>query len=290
MPIEYEDNAELDKLIKAMMSKYHGRLVDHKVKIKGRLKIKTDKNGDFVKAQKLRSKLVRVNDLYKTKDGPDFYIIVDGAFWNNGEPKIREQIICFALDHLDPEITGNGELKLKKREPDIVEFSSNVRRFGAYTDELALVVEATLAITGDVHKYLPAAESAAPTAAKAKAAAKAPAAARRRSSPPPAQEEEEDERIEVQPQAEAEQPVEGGEETQEQAPETTEETPATTEEASGVETPSEETTPETAASSDGESEPEPEPEPEPAPKRGIRLPPPPPTSLSRATAKPPTIK
>ncbi len=182
MPIEYEDDAEVQKLVQQLIRKHHPRLVEHKVRVKGLLKVKTNKDGEVVKAQAERVKLTKVSDVYKSKVEADFIVMVDGEFWQAKDPRDREPAINFALCGIDVEV-NDGKKKVKTRKPDIVDYSENVRLYGAYNQPLLNVLDFASGVAGIAAKHVATAaarvrnEAAAPEAKAKPAAEPAPVAA-----------------------------------------------------------------------------------------------------------------
>jgi hypothetical protein len=153
MPVEYEDDAEVQKLVQQLIRKHHPRLMEHKVRVKGLLKVKTDKDGEVVKAQAERVKLTKVSDVYKSKVEADFLIMVDAEFWQAKDPRDREPAINFALCGIEVEVI-DGKKKVKTRKPDIVDYSENVRLYGAHSQPLLNVLDFASGIAGVVAKHV----------------------------------------------------------------------------------------------------------------------------------------
>lgn len=139
MPIHYEDNTELNRMIQQLMKKHHSRVLDAKVKVKGLLKCKF-KDEEIVKAQAEPVKLVKVNPIFRDTTEADFIVMVDNEFWSTGDPRDREPRVNFALCAITVENTESGP-KVKVRRPDIVDYSENIRTFGAYSAPLHNVLE-----------------------------------------------------------------------------------------------------------------------------------------------------
>lgn len=153
MPIEYDDDQEVQKLVLHLIKKHHPRLIEYKVRVKGLLKVKTNKDGEVVKAQADRVKLTKVSDVYKSKVEADFIVMVDGEFWQSGDPRDREPAINFALCGIEVEV-NDGKKKVKTRKPDIVDYSENVRLYGAHNQSLLNVIDFASGIAGIVAKHV----------------------------------------------------------------------------------------------------------------------------------------
>lgn len=265
---QYEDDAELSKLVTQLMKQHHAALITNKVRVKAVLKVKMNDADELVPSQSERVKLSRVNAFYASHVNADFLVTVDAKWWKEGDARTRPAVINFALCGI--EIVGDEgkKKKLKIRRPDIVDYSLNVRLYGAYEQPLQNVLEFAEGVAGVAADHVQA-------VVKRLKQPQAPASGRKvgrtvPATPPPPVAEADDETL---PEEATPDPKQGNGEDEDigftpdpveprsQSADGDDETPE----------PAAEEAPEPAGSqgAEGEPEPEPEPAPEPAPARQV---------------------
>jgi hypothetical protein len=274
--VQYEDDAELSKLVTQLMKQHHQPLITNKVRIKAVLKVKMNDQDELVPSQSDRVKLSRVNALYASHVNADFVITVDAKWWKEGDARTRQPVLNFALCGIEVVGEEGKKKKLKTRRPDIIDYSMNVRLYGVYEQPLQNVLEFANGVSGVAADHI---EAIVKRLKGDATPAKRSAPARAQSAPPPPPVAEADEETlpeEAQPQAAAK----GGDEDYGFTPDPVER-PAAGQEDTGEEAP-----PEPAAEGE-EAPPEPAEEPEPP-----RTPPPsrrPPIAMP-SRPKPPTLQ
>jgi len=81
---------------------------------------------------------------------PDFLIILDQAFWREATPHVREIMVYHELKHCAQKVDQYGSARFHRdgspmwgiRGHDVEEFSDTVRRYGAWTHDIAIFVAA----------------------------------------------------------------------------------------------------------------------------------------------------
>lgn len=151
-PKEYIDGDTAEAIAKDILPTFHAELVDAKIKYY----FVTDhsmKAGRpiFGKARKLSGASQYL------AGGYNFAIEVALDLWNAAEPAVRRA----RIDHLLEYCTGvedekSGAMKYTMREPDVKEFSTILRRHGAYNDDLMGLIQVaqTLQINARVQEVI----------------------------------------------------------------------------------------------------------------------------------------
>lgn len=136
MAREYGRAESIEEVAKRLIPTYHPELASARI-----VYIFVDK------ASKKGGKLIpgkarRVSGAFEYLLGQDFILEVALEVWNDLSDRQRNALV----DHLLESCTGvedeqNGEMKWGMREADVREFTSILNRHGAWTDELAGMVE-----------------------------------------------------------------------------------------------------------------------------------------------------
>lgn len=157
MPTEYVVDQEIADAVTAMLGELHytefNLIREHEVKIEVRSCVRVDKNGENAKPKAEPVQVKRVSDADKTVVNTDYIIIVDNSAWVEANEIRREAIIHRALMKIDIEC-GEGDIKLKTRKPNVVEFTETIARFGAYHETLLNMREAMTLASKQVAKKL----------------------------------------------------------------------------------------------------------------------------------------
>jgi hypothetical protein len=137
MPKEYVDAESVEVMAKQILPGFHPELVEAKIKYYF-VSEHAMKGGRAIsgKARKLSGAAQFL------AGGYNFAIEVAMDLWNNMSEAQRRATI----DHLLEYCTGvededSGEMKYTMREPDVKEFSTIIRRHGAYNDDLAGLIQ-----------------------------------------------------------------------------------------------------------------------------------------------------
>lgn len=155
MAAEYLSDPKLDQFTAQLLKRYFRQLSEYNIVVKAKLKSKINEEGEYTVSQNAKVKLVKIPDLYREEMDAHYLLVVDAFFWyDKSLIKIREATFSFALDHIAIEHTDTGEIKVRKRQPDIVEFSSNVSRFGFYDNRMKSVFDKINEAAGQASKVV----------------------------------------------------------------------------------------------------------------------------------------
>jgi Putative phage metallopeptidase len=145
MPKDYVDAESVEALAQQILPTFHAELADAKIKYYF-VSEHSMKGGRAIagKARKLSGAAQFL------AGGFNFAIEVAMDLWNN----MSEAEKRASIDHLLEYCTGeedeeNGEMKWTMREPDVKEFSTILRRHGAYNPDLVGLVQVAQGITID---------------------------------------------------------------------------------------------------------------------------------------------
>jgi hypothetical protein len=132
MPQIYEEADPVKELANRLIGTYHPELAT--AKIRYLFKEKASKKGGRV----VHGTVKKMSDLMNYLIDVDFLVEVPIDLWNELENQKRVALV----DHLLERCTGEedeqtAEMKWSVREPDVNEFSSILRRHGAWTEELS---------------------------------------------------------------------------------------------------------------------------------------------------------
>jgi hypothetical protein len=153
MPKDYSDGEAAEALAKDLLTTFHAELVEARIKYYF-VSEHSMKSGRpiFGKAKKLSGAGKFLSGGY------DFAIEIALNLWNEAEPAVRRA----RIDHLLEYCTGvededdGGSMKYTMREPDVKEFSTILRRHGAYNDDLVGLIQVaqTLQISARVQEVI----------------------------------------------------------------------------------------------------------------------------------------
>jgi Putative phage metallopeptidase len=136
MPKLYGSAEQVEEIARSLIPTYHSELASARIKYI-HVDTASKQNGKPIlgKARKVSGAL---EYLLET----DFIIEVPVDQWNEMDDRKRYALV----DHLLEGCTGeeddtNGDMKWTMRKPDVTEFTSILNRHGAWTDELAGMVE-----------------------------------------------------------------------------------------------------------------------------------------------------
>lgn len=137
--IEYELSTELDSALGTALSNPKWNefkpLRECDIKIYTCLAVKTDKEGDPMPMTGDPVTLKKLSDLHRTFIDGHYVLVACAHFWRQGNKDKRNAYIHKALSQIVAEPTEKG-LKLSKRKPDVVEYTTTLVRFGAYSPVL----------------------------------------------------------------------------------------------------------------------------------------------------------
>jgi hypothetical protein len=147
MPTEYAEDGGLTRLLKDVLDNTQYRalapLRESGLVVLSVFKIKTNKEGETVRASKRPAKAARFSPLIQVFVPAHILVIVDRFAWENF-PESRDAMLCSALLDVAIENTEDG-LKVGRREPEIMEHPEVIEMFGLYSTplkELKPVLEA----------------------------------------------------------------------------------------------------------------------------------------------------
>ena len=128
----YGEGEEVANIANDLISTYHPELATAKFRFI--LKEKASKKG----GRPVMGSVKKMSDLMVYLIEADFLMEVPLEIWNSLDHTKRTALV----DHLLERCTGEedeetGEMKWKVREPDVHEFNSILRRYGAWNNDLA---------------------------------------------------------------------------------------------------------------------------------------------------------
>lgn len=130
-------------MLQRMLTQYYAHILTHKddISIQARLIYKA-KDDDDVEHLSVgyRSKLKKVQVEVQEEAGCTHFLLYDRVTWETSDDTERMAGICFALDSIEVISSTSGKVKVKAKKPDIVEYASNMRRFGASSPALQEVL------------------------------------------------------------------------------------------------------------------------------------------------------
>ena len=117
------------------------------------MRVRMDKNGETLpcKGEPVTTKRVGAIERLFIPKKPHFILVVDYGAWRSANEQVRKAMLHRGLLRIVAEKTDEG-IKLSTRRPDIVEYTRNVERFGAYTEALLNLREA---FRNSAHRILP---------------------------------------------------------------------------------------------------------------------------------------
>lgn len=97
-----------------------------------------DADGEYKPAQKEVVVVKKVPPIFKanSKDDADIIISIDFGEWDALHQDEREVKLHTALSSIDVKVADNGDVKIKSKKPDVVAYSSTVRRYGVQTSSM----------------------------------------------------------------------------------------------------------------------------------------------------------
>ena len=146
MPTEYECSSELSAVVEEVLGEPEFEaLGSHNIKITSCLKIKTDGDGEPVKSKGDAAQLKKVGPPFSAFIDKQFIIVFDSYHWLNFVQR-RAAAVHKALMRIKVQVKDNGDISVGTRQPDVQEFTATLRRYGAYNDELAVLMQAAAEI------------------------------------------------------------------------------------------------------------------------------------------------
>jgi hypothetical protein len=132
MAMMYGEAEEAEKIANNLVGTYHPELAT--ARFRYIFKEKASKKGN----KPVMGSVKKMSDLMVYLINVDFMVEIPLDIWNELDNTKRTALV----DHLLERCSGeedeeSGEMKWKVREPDVHEFSSILRRYGAWTTELA---------------------------------------------------------------------------------------------------------------------------------------------------------
>jgi hypothetical protein len=134
MPQNYEEATAVESIANSLIGTHHPELADAKFRYIA--KETCSKRG----GKPVLGTVKRMSEQQKflIEGNPDFLMEVPLDVWNELDASRRTALV----DHLLERCTGEedeqtAEMKWKTREPDVYEFSSILRRHGAWTEDLS---------------------------------------------------------------------------------------------------------------------------------------------------------
>jgi len=132
----YGEAEEVSQIAEKLIANYHPELASARFRFL--FKDKTSKKGGKV----VMGSVKRMSDLMMYLIEADFLVEVPDEIWRGLDNTRRNALIDHLLERCTGEESteegGGGAMKWKVRDPDVHEFSSIMRRYGAWTDELSL--------------------------------------------------------------------------------------------------------------------------------------------------------
>jgi len=145
MPKDYSDAESVEEMAKGLIPTFHAELADAIIRyyfvsehsMRGGRPI-------FGKARKL------AGSAQFLASGANFAIEVALDLWNDADPAERRA----RIDHLLEYCTGeedeeSGDMNYTMREPDVKEFSTIIKRHGAYNDDIRGIIQVSKSIDID---------------------------------------------------------------------------------------------------------------------------------------------
>jgi len=127
----YENAESVENLANQLMATYHPELVNAKFRFVFREK--AGKKGGMP----VLGTVKKMSDLMKFLIGVDFLMEVPLDIWNEMDAQKRTALVDHLLERcVGEEDEQTAEMKYGTREPDVHEFSSILRRHGAWTENL----------------------------------------------------------------------------------------------------------------------------------------------------------
>lgn len=132
MPTIYSEAESVQKIAEGLIANYHPELADAKFRFLFKDKV-SKKNG-----RPVMGTVAKMNDRMLYLIEVDFLLEIPEEIWRELDNTKRTALV----DHLLERCTGEedektGTMKWKVRDPDVHEFNSIMRRYGAWTDELS---------------------------------------------------------------------------------------------------------------------------------------------------------
>lgn len=125
----------VEEIADRLLPTYHPELATARIKYLG-----VDK-GSKQNGKAVLGKASKVSGVYEFLTESDFVILVALDTWNDLDDRKRTALVDHLLEACTGEEDDTGAMKWKMRKPDVNEFTSILNRHGAWTDELAGMVE-----------------------------------------------------------------------------------------------------------------------------------------------------
>jgi hypothetical protein len=142
MANDYREDPEIAQFVQDIIKNPAYELMRPLVKFNVRVLVavceRCNKEGETQTAKTDQVKLTRLGGAEKLfiEDGAHYILTVDWGAWQNSSPKRRGALVLNALSTIDVEgDETEGDIKLKKRKPNIVTFRQTATAFGATTDD-----------------------------------------------------------------------------------------------------------------------------------------------------------
>lgn len=144
-----EAQVEPYRLLEQVRRKWHAELVDARIALAWRVRLKADKDGHL-----LLGRCVKVSDLHREFAEYDFIVVLNREVWDDpefGKDKkmaLLDHELCHAavvLDkHGDKKVDERGRGVYRMRKHDVEEFRAVVERHGCYKRDLEAFAKALL--------------------------------------------------------------------------------------------------------------------------------------------------
>ena len=146
MPKDYSEAESVETVAKELIPLFHAELVEAQIKYY------------FVSEHSTRGGRAIYGKAKKLSGagqflagGFDFTVEVALDLWNQMDPEHRRATIDHLLEYCtgEPDEDDGGEMKYTMREPDVKEFSTILRRHGAWNDDLVGLIQVAQTIRID---------------------------------------------------------------------------------------------------------------------------------------------
>jgi hypothetical protein len=138
MPTDYEESPEVLEQITAIVAENNVEfqaIRNHHVRFLGCFKEKTNTDGETVSAGPPVD-VKKIGPLHAVFITSHFIIVVDKSRWQVSSEIQKKAMLHHALMTIEVNPGSDGELKFKSRDPDVVEFTTTVERYGAWSEPL----------------------------------------------------------------------------------------------------------------------------------------------------------
>jgi hypothetical protein len=129
---KFSDAEIVESLARGLISRFHSELIN------ARIRYLFVPKAFKVKGRTVAAKVSKVSGKWEYLTDADYLIEVSRPDWNDADIDKRTAILDHVLEHCSvDENEETGETKFVLRSPEVQEFSTIIRRHGAWTEELA---------------------------------------------------------------------------------------------------------------------------------------------------------